>query len=251
VTVRVATWEFVNMQHPLYERPPDVQAWPFTPPELRMAAPLEETERGTLVERLEMEAEAWPGAVRVVREGIRGPTVQVVQLQSRYARWIDLSQVLEIAGRWLEGMRQLSRGPYTLRQLARMGHPYGWGPAPGWLRFLSPRRIPRMGRHAFVRGIRLRGAMPDRAVINLQTGRLYESWRMEWRRTQGGLELRFVNDAPYAWYLARGTIRMQAHGPWGPIVQRLMPALVDAWRRAALEAWRQRAARAGQFGRGR
>ncbi|MCD6352304.1 MAG: hypothetical protein J7M26_09315 [Armatimonadetes bacterium] len=248
--MRVGEWTFLSRTHPLYHRPPDVQAWPFTPPEFEMAEPLETEDSGLLVERLEMRMTTWPGAVRVYRRGQRGPTVQEVRLHSRYAREMDLRAVLDVANRWLEAMRQLSHGPYSLRELARMGHPYGWGTTTvaSWSRLASPRPIPRMGRHRYLRGLNLRGPMPNRAVINLQSGRLAQSWRLEVRRLARGLVLRFIADPSYAWYLARGTIYMQPHGPWGPVAQRLFPMLLAAWRRAAWEAWRRQRSLAGQFG---
>ncbi len=249
--MRVAEWTFLSRTHPLYEMVPGTDRWPFTPPEFEMAEPLRTDDEGFIVERMEMRMAAFRQAVRIYRLGLHGPTVQEVRLRSRYTREMDLGPVVEVARRWLDAMRQLSRGPYSLRQLRLMGHPYGWG-APGqaaWQRFRQPRRMPYMGRHRYLRGVRLRGAMPDRAVINLQTGRLYRSWRMEVRALATGLVIRFIAGTRYAWYLARGTVRMQPHGPWGPVARRMMPQLFEAWRRAAWEAWRKQRALEGQFGR--
>lgn len=78
--------------------------------------------------------------------------------------------------------RQLSSGPLTTAHLRRMGHPYA-------------KRRP--------------NPAIDAAIINVQTGRFRDAWRIIGpRKTSAGLRTRLVNDSPYAGFLASGTATM-------------------------------------------
>lgn len=132
----------------------------------------------------------------------------------------DLAFVQSWGETVLGHLRALSRGPYKTRDLRLMGHPYGWNQswAKGNSKFVA-RRVPRrvaglFGSQSIGHAKGVSGSVPTLAVINSQSGRLERSWRFEWKRDAGGFELRFINDAPYAWYLAHGTLRMQPHGPF-------------------------------------
>jgi hypothetical protein len=238
-------WTYFDREHPLYQLAPwqtRDTSWPFTPPELR-GAPLER-EDGLLTEPLEMRSVAWPGAMRVYRVGSNGPTVQEIRLFSPYTGSIDLGGIEALARVWVDAMVRLSGGPYSGKDLAKQGHPYGWASKPvgqrmslaAWTAGWQPRQMPGFGgKYRVAKGIK--GFMPDRAVINVDSGFLQSHWRMEVLRDADGVTVRIVNDASYAWYLARGTVNMQAHGPWGPVGAEMAPKLVDTWRQAAWAAW--------------
>lgn len=257
--MRVDEWEFWDRSHPVYERPPGDDRWPVALPGLvpaqytRRRRP-EDTEDLTF-EPLRMAMEHYP-SVDVYRTPA-GNTVQKVILRSGYAPDIDVSGIERLAREWMRYLRTMSLGPYSLRLLRAMGHPYGYGERGSkrsWERLGSPRAIPRMGRLGYIRG--MRGRVSDRSIINLQSGDLWRAWDWRLLRWHGGVTLLFTNPTPQAWWLAHGTIYMQAHGPWATVAQRVLPAMHAAWRQAAYEAWRRGVQRArahaamieGQFG---
>jgi len=94
--------------------------------------------------------------------------------------------------------RQYSMGPYSLRMLARMGHPYA-------------RRRPRPPMHP--------------GIINLQSGAFIGAWRVEMQQAQaGGLRTAAVNMADYSGFLDTGT-RLMIRRPLVSLVRHnLQPA---------------------------
>jgi hypothetical protein len=206
---------------------------------------------GLVTETLRM-VEAGHPSVEIF-QAASGETVQRVTLRSQYTDAIDLTQIRDVAQRWYLALCDASRGPYSLAALRAMGHPYGFGSTaePSWDRLYEPRNVPRMGRYAYLRG--QRGRVSDLSIVNLQSGRFANSW--EWRivygtqaatwgygvtiERSGALYIDFVNPAPYAWYLAHGTYKMQAHGPWQTASDRMLPQLQTTWRNAARQAWQR------------
>ncbi len=248
--MRVEEWLFLERTHPVYERPPEAERWPVPLPGLEAAEYREEAvageEQPVVVEPLRMEMVGYRSVTIYRTPG--GQTIQKVVLRSRYARFMDLSEIERIAREWFARLMQMSLGPYTLKELRRMGHPYGYGPRgsrPSWHRLLQPRCIPRMGRAAYIAG--WRGRVPDRSIINIQTGNLFRSWYYRILPWHGGVTIIWGNRAEYAWYLVHGTAKMQAHGPWETVARRLLPRLHAAWRRAAQAAWRRLRAQEAQF----
>ncbi|RYX84228.1 hypothetical protein EON83_11065 [bacterium] len=154
-------------------------------------------------------------SLRITRE-IGGSTV--ITLRRNISNMEALSSAdMEFVQTWgeavLKHLRDLSRGPYSAARLRAMGHPYGYAESPlkGDAAFKG-RKVPRRAGIGNPKGVR--GAVPTMSVINSQSGNLARSWSMEWERDERGFEVRFRNSAEYGWYLAHGTTRMQAHGPW-------------------------------------
>jgi hypothetical protein len=141
-----------------------------------------------------------------------------VRRRSRYAENLsdaDLAQIEKSAKRMLEGAKSLSRGPLTYRELRRRGHPYGKGRRRG------------LGRLTSARGV------SNLAVVNRHSGEFEAAWDVKVSRDKGGLTIRLTNDSSNASYLAFGTKRMKAHGPFTTAVARELFALNRAWSAAA------------------
>jgi hypothetical protein len=267
--MRIDEWEFADRGHVVYDRPPAATRWPVPLPGFAPAPYRTEQARGhegDVIEPLQMDMGGHPSVDLYKAPG--GDTIEKVALRTNYMPDIDTSEVEKIAEDMLNRMKDMSQGPYSLAMLAEMGHPYGFGepgqrlpgggyqPAepPSWERLSRPRKLPSMAEAR--RGFR--GRVPDQSIINVQSGNLLQRWSLRVLRWYGGLNLLFSNSAFYSWFLAHGTYKMQAHGPWGVVLERMLPQLHAAWRRAAYQAWRrvvqrQRAeiaAAEGQFGEG-
>ncbi len=142
----------------------------------------------------------------------------------------------------LNQLQAMSRGSYSLALLRRLGHPYGFGAAPGKPLSRSARPVPRRGAGRTLGNVRgMRGAVPTLSVINSQAGRLQRSWQWSMTRDASGFSLSFVNTAPHAWFLAHGTTKMQPHGPFTYAVMGRLSVL-DADIGRAIYAVRRRAA---------
>ncbi len=255
--MRVDEWEFADAAHPVYERAPQETRWPAALP--RMIPDEYMDIEGQTVEPLHMSMEGYPSID--LYKGPGGSTIQKAILRTAQdMRDVDLTEIERIAEEWLKHLRTMSLGPYSLKTLREMGHPYGFGERgepPSWQRLKRPRAIPRaVGRQAIRPNFRQ--PAPDRAFINLQSGDLYRSWHKMQLQWYGGLNLLWLNSTRQAWWLAHGTYRMQAHGPWATVAEELLPRLHKAWRRATYRAWRAQARRMrqetaaleGQFGMG-
>ena len=186
------------------------------------ALPRAPRRRGATVTDLErtgpIEVAAAPSvAIRPrVAGNIKSGVVVEVTLRTRYADELgDLSELRAVAAAMLERFKAMSGGPYSSRQLAAIGHPYGRDKG-------VARRVPRgmFGRAlGSVRSVR--GSVPSLTVINRQSGELQNSWNMEVERTPGGAVMRFINDSLPAYLLPAGTARMlegilpqQISGAW-------------------------------------
>ncbi len=262
--MRVQEWEFADATHPVYERPPGATQWPDPLPGMLPSQYDDSPARGTDREPLQMGTEGFPSAE--VYQAPGGDTIQKVALNTKYADDIDITEIEQLGREWIGLMRRMSMGPHSADDLREMGYPYGYGkpadtkggytpaePA-SWDRLSRPRQIPSMGAHRRVRGAR--GSVPNRSIINTQSGGLVANWYFRLMRWYGGVTMLFGNRAFQSWFLAHGTIKMQAHGPWAIVAQRLLPKLHKAWRLAAYRAWRRQMQRAqteqlalvGQFG---
>lgn len=118
--------------------------------------------------------------------------------------------------------RRLSQGGLSHADLRRMGHPYGKGNAYG---------------KGARRGLgRLRGAgrgVSNRAIVNRHSGNFERSWDTQFLRDKSGVSLMLENEAEYAAYLAFGTRRMKAHGPFTTAMAKHLSAIDAEWRRLA------------------
>lgn len=270
--MRIQEWEFIEERrigeqvlppHPVYAgRAAGETRWPvplsqmhpraYTPPQ-PPGAPVPRPTREPLL----MEMLGHPSVdIHVSPEG---HTVQTVRLASQYTQNIRIDQIERLAYQWHSALQRLSRGPLTSDDLREMGHPYGYQhartakgyvkPTFGTLR--KPRTIPGyVGRYR----TGARGFVGNRAVINIQSGKLERSWRYSVLRWSGGITLNFWNTAKtergvnYPWFLAHGTIFMQAHGPWPFVAEQLLPQIQDEWRQGAADAARSADLDEGLYG---
>ena len=114
---------------------------------------------------------------------------------------------------------KLSQGPLSLKELRRRGHPYGRGGRRG--------RIASSGR----------AGIPNLAIVNRQSGKLAGAWSVQIKRGKSGADFILENSAQWAAFVALGTKRMAAHGPFTASLQRRLNKLDAAWRQAAKEAY--------------
>lgn len=250
--MRTQEWEFTE-GHPVYRRDPEEDTrWhgalpgmkpraytPHTPPDRDIPEPQ--------AEPLLMEQVGFPSVD--VHLSPQQNTVQTIRLQTQYMQHMDLDRIRDLDRQWYQALRRMSLGPYSLKRLEAMGHPYGYDHprsrsghvTPTWGSTKKPRSIP-----GFKGEKRTgpRGFTPNRSVINIQSGKLYRSWRYSVLPHDQGVTLNFWNEAksergaPYPFFLAHGTIFMQAHGPWSYVAEQMMPELHREWRTGAAEAAR-------------
>lgn len=251
--MNLAEWEFLDRLHPANTRPPGAMAWDFAPPGWNTAL-YKTSASGNAVEPLQMGLEGNPSVELYRTPG--GETIEKVVLHSDAAAEVDIAPIQQVADQWLQGMKDLSQGSYSLEDLRHMGHPYGYGDKREpltWRKLSRPRDIPRQG--WFVGTSRNRQRITDRDVVNIapdrdgggHTGNLLRRFAVRITRWYGGVTVQIVNTALYAWWLAHGTSRMQAHGPWGVVAQRMLWPLRLAWMQAAKAAWRRRRANEAMF----
>ncbi len=247
-------WEYASRHHPVYERPREDTRWKAPLEGFRAAGyvPWRVSPRVTTREPLLMRMEGHP-SVDLHRKGPEGGTVQTVRL--RTTTGVDLSEndlapLKQIARQWWEFLKQMSQGPHSLDDLRRMGHPYGYPHNRGqsrWERIGAPRGHGHLFKRGWaVKGVR--GFVPPLTVINRQTGDLEKSWRWGISRAGDGIAVNWWNPMPYSFYLAHGTTKMRAHGPWAEAADRYLPELQRAWVNALRGAQRRDRAMAAQFG---
>lgn len=176
-----------------------------------------------------------------------GAAVVSVTRKSKYWEYFlesDKQRIWQIQEEMFHAYQAFSNGSYSLRMLAGLGHPYGYGrlKVPGTERY-ARRRVPRRaGKKSlgYVSGIR--GSVPTMSIVNRQTGLFYRSWRTERVENSDGYTLKFINSAksrkgfPYAWGLAVGTRKMQPHGPWTEVATKYLKLLNSAHMRAISRA---------------
>ncbi len=106
-------------------------------------------------------------------------------------------------------VRLLSTGLYTTAMLRAMGHPYAT-------------RDPKPPQ--------------DAAIINRQTGRFHDGWRISGpRRVSGKLRTKIINETRYAIYLDHGTQRMIKRPIRERLIERLRPVRLKIYKKALKE----------------
>jgi len=268
--VDTAYWTYLDDRHPVYDRPSDVTSWAFapeglTPAEYDAEEGAVETDGGQpfpQTEPLSMGFERLPSLEW--RQGPSGNTILTLRLSSEWTGKMDLREMVEFARAMHEQFQAHSHGPYSLTMLADMGHPYGYGlpgELPSWGKLARPRKVPRYadtlaGRRSIghVRGVR--GSVGTMSVVNEQTSDFSRAWRWSYSVGANGVTFSWWNErksargAPVAWFLAHGTVKMQAHGPWEVVPRRFWPALVNAWRQSAARAAQEHRLHEGLYGSG-
>ena len=166
--------------------------------------------------------------------GSNGAIMTVQEMRSKWADWMtadDLKPVYQLLDQVEAEAIRLSQGSISLKELARRNHPYGRG--------LSSRgkrgRIAPSGR----------AGIPSLAIVNKQSGKFAESWDTQIQHFKSGIRLVLGNDAPYAAWLARGTTRMVAHGPFTAAMVKFRPKIDGAWSSAAKKAYARAMAEVG------
>lgn len=173
----------------------------------------------------------------------------VVEL-TRLSQFTPNMRLTDMVGmqRWSDDVFNLlvnmSRGPYTKKDLAQAGNPYGFdlvlqdGKATK-----QRRRVPRYINSKSIGHVKgVRGSVPTMTVINSPSGNFARHWTHEIRVRPDGISMVWRNDAtsdkgfPYSWALAAGTEKMQAHGPWTYAVLQYINQIDVEWRRQAWAA---------------
>lgn len=171
--------------------------------------------------------------------GRETPVTVTIELKSGYAGKMtaaDHQYIDRIASRIEQRARAMSRGQLTYKKLAEKNHPYGRG------LFAPHIRVNGKNSEAFRRrGYgRLRGqrkGVSNLAITNIHTGEFYQSWssRVVWSRT--GAKVQLINRSTKAGYLAFGTRKMRAHGPFTTAPAMYADALNKTWRLRAQAAY--------------
>jgi len=273
--VDLSYWHYLEQAHPVYDRPPEAERWEFATPGLTPApyeVPPEEEAPVTLDtgqpypqrELLQMHFEVSPSLEW--HQSAAGNTVLTMHLSSDLMGDMDLGDVVQAARAMFDDFKAHSRGPLTRYDLRDLGHPYGYGAPdepPTWEKLGRPREVPRFPqvlREGQLRRVSLghvrgmRGSVPTMSVVNRDTREFERSWRWTYSVRGDGLTLVFWNErksergSPISWFLAHGTIWMQAHGPWEVVPTAHWPQIVNAWRTAAQRAALGQRRDAGTYG---
>lgn len=166
-------------------------------------------------------------------DGGRGGVEVVIRRNARFAGIVDKGDVRgmqRLADEMIEQMKNQSQGTLSLKQLRKMGHPYGRN-ASG----LQRGKIRGVGN---VRGVR--GSVPNLTVVNKQSGAFAGAWKSSVDVDESGVTVRLINTTPYAAALALGTRRMVAHGPFSSVVMRYTSRINSEWQKAVRGAYNRK-----------
>ena len=167
-------------------------------------------------------------------DGGRGGVEVVIRRNARFVGIVDKGDtqgLQRLANEMIEQMRRQSEGTLSLKQLRKMGHPYGRN-----ARGLQRGKIRGIGN---VRGVR--GSVPNLAVVNKQSGAFARSWESSVDVDESGVTVRLINTTPYASALALGTRKMVAHGPFSSVVTRYTSRINSEWQKAVRGAYNRKA----------
>lgn len=191
------------------------------------------------------EADVMGSPTAKVLRGANGEAIVLLQRRTAHSAFVtnsDLTPLREVMRRVKQDAISLSQGPLSLKALGAMNHPYGRGP---W----SPSGYRRGKLGRLQAGVRMsrspsRGGVRNTAVINRQSGALQGKWHYRVQRSKQGVDMILYNTAEYAAYLALGTTRMKAHGPFTSAFLRQFGTINMAWLQITRNAWRRRQAAA-------
>ena len=168
--------------------------------------------------------EGMPSA-KVQRTSDGGAEV-VLRRNSRFAASItdaDMAPTARVMGLIEAEAKSLSTGGLKTATLRKRNHPYGRGiVAP------SGRRRGGLGKLQ-----EQRAGVSNMAVVNTQSGDFAKAWETETEQDKTGATFILRNTMEYAQYLALGTVRMKAHGPFTTAFVKYQAQLNSAWMQAA------------------
>lgn len=170
-------------------------------------------------------------SMKVVRLPGGGVAIEI-QRKVRYPGLVDdrdLDAMRKVGAQMIGELQGFSRGPLSRAELRRRRHPYGRGSTPSGAKRGTIRGIGR------VKGIR--GSVPDLSVVNKQSGAFEDAWSTEVELTDNGAKLVITSDTPYSGFLAFGTVKMRAHGPFTQVPVRFLSRINSAWQRAVRSAY--------------
>lgn len=148
----------------------------------------------------------------------------------------DLEGWLGVGDSIIRYLENMSHGPLTAKDRRRLGYPYGRGlRVEGGRYMLKGKKRGKLGRIGHVKGIR--GSVPNMNIINNQTGRFDGAWRREIDLSGPESVLRIICDDPVIAYLAFGTYKMQAHGPFTYAAVKFLPQINSVFQKAVRAAY--------------
>ncbi len=207
---------------------------------------------GGALRPLVLDAVAQP-SLRIYQESGTQDTVVSLTRKSQYMAHMeqqDLAELQELLQRELEMFKAMSRGPYSLKLLAAMGHPYGYDGVKNHTRVVRGVARQVMGLSiGHIKGTR--GSVPTMTIANEQSGDMVKAFEARLIQTSDGVILEIRNTAkakktgfPYPWALAASTSKMAAHGPWTYVPMRFLPLFNAAWTRATVASYHRSQAHA-------
>ncbi len=160
---------------------------------------------------LSLKARQGGGVVATLRRNSPNAAMLVDSDMSALKRLLEMAQ---------QDAESLSKGPLTLSRLRQLGHPYGIGARSGGGKRRGLGRI--QGNRAGISNIN---------VVNQQSGELAGSWDTELKRDGDGVTLSLTNSAPESAFVAFGTVKMKAHGPFEKALRRQLQVVNREWQR--------------------
>jgi hypothetical protein len=157
----------------------------------------------------------------------------------------DLEPLRAITRQMYQQMKSMSNGPYSQRDLDRMGNPYGFDVIRDEKGVILEKKRRKVPRNKYGQSIGhpkgIRGSVPTLSVVNRQSGKFEESWRWSLLFDRGGISINLWNTNPVAWYLCAGTTRMQAHGPFNTVPVKFMDVINNEFAKLVSQAYHRKA----------
>lgn len=159
-----------------------------------------------------------------LEEMSNGGARTILDRNSPYAKFMQTNDFAALR-RIMQSVKSLaetlSAGTYKQKTLTEMGHPYAT-------------------RHKGLKGIKQKKprGIANLSVVNTQSGQFLTAWHTSVSKRADGVELKLYNNEDYAWYLAAGTRKMKAHGPFTAAMVKHIPQINLAWMGIASNAKR-------------
>lgn len=153
----------------------------------------------------------------------RGGVTTTVQRSSPYTDFLttpDINLIRVVARKIVADAEASSQGPLTTAILRKRGHPYGRGRRQGLGRI--------QGRQVGVSNL---------TIINSQSGALAKRWSYKLNVYKSGIDIDLINTKRYAGYLAFGTSKMKAHGPFTSSIVKHLAELNQVWLQTTRQAY--------------